>query len=75
MKNKTLKTIAKNMLKELLAKCNDSQQLLFKRMYCHNNLDISMNDAVEQMEDSKIDHAFTQVERTLEKVNNSDEKI
>lgn len=67
MKNETLKTAAKNILKDLLAKCTEGQQLMFKRMYSHKNLEISINDAVDKMDSSKIDFAITQVERTIEK--------
>lgn len=67
MKNETIKNVAKEMLKELLAECTDGQQLMFKRMYCHKNLELPINEAVDQMADDKIDWAMTQVERTVEK--------
>ena len=69
MKNETIKNVAKEMLKELLAKCTEGQQLIFKRMYCHKNLELPINEAVDQMADDKIDWAMTQVERTVEKNN------
>lgn len=65
--NETLKSTAKEMLKELLAECTDGQQLMFKRMYCHRNLELPINEVVDQMPDDKIDWAMTQVERTVEK--------
>jgi len=65
--NETLKNTAKEMLKELLAECTEGQQLMFKRMYCHKNLELPINKAVDQMADDKIDWAMTQVERTVEK--------
>lgn len=65
--NETIKNLAKKKLKELLAECTEEQQLMFKRMYCHKNLEFSINEAVEQMADDKIDWAMTQVERTLQK--------
>jgi hypothetical protein len=67
MKNETIKNVAKEMLKELLSECTDGQQLMFKRMYCHKNLELPINEAVDQMADDKIDWAMTQVERTVEK--------
>lgn len=67
MKNETFKEIEKAMLKEELSKCTSDQQLLFKRMYCHKNLEMSINDCVDQMPDDKIDWAFSQVQRTLQK--------
>jgi len=71
MKNETIKNFAKGKLKELLAECTEGQRLMFKRMYCHKNLDLSINEAVDQMDDGKIDWAMTQVERTIEKNFNS----
>lgn len=67
MKNQTIKNLAKEMLKKLLSECTDDQQLIFKRMYCHKNLDLPINEAVDQMVDDKIDLAMSQVERTVEK--------
>lgn len=65
--NKTIKNLAKEMLKELLSECTEGQQIMFKRMYCHKNLELPINEAVDQMADDKIDLAMTQVERTVEK--------
>lgn len=65
--NTTIKNIAKKILKELLIECTDEQQLIFKRMYSHKNLELSINEAVDQMADNEIDWAMTQVERTVEK--------
>lgn len=70
MKNETIKNVAKEMLKELLSECTERQQLMFKKMYCHRNLELSINDVVDQIADDKIDWAFTQVERTVEKNQN-----
>lgn len=67
MKNETLKNAAKEILKGLLAECTEGQQLMFKRMYCHKNLELPINEAVDQMADDKIDWAITQTERTVEK--------
>lgn len=67
MKNETIKKFAKELLKDLLDECTEAQQLIFKRMYCDKNLEYSINDAVDQMDDDKIDWALTQVERTVEK--------
>lgn len=63
--NDTLKNAAKQMLKQLLAECSEAQQLMFKRMYSHKNLGAPINDAVDQMDEEKIDWAMTQVERTV----------
>lgn len=67
--NKTLADSGKKILKDLLSKCTESEQLMFKRMYCHENLDYSIEMAVEQMDEDKISNAITQCERTLDKKN------
>jgi len=65
--NKRFATEGKNILKELLSECTEGQQLMFKRMYSNNHLELSINDAVDKIEDSKIDLDITQCERTVEK--------
>lgn len=65
--NDTLKVMAKDYLKGLLAECTAAEQLMFKRMYCHQNLDATIDQAVDQMDDSKLDRAITQTEATIEK--------
>ena len=55
------------MLKELLLECTEGQQFMFKRMYCHKNLELPINEAVDKMDEDKIDWAMTQTERTVEK--------
>jgi hypothetical protein len=69
MKNETIKNAAKSILKELLDECTEGQQLTFKRMYCFKNLELPINEAVDQMDDDKIDWAMTQVEKTVAKNN------
>lgn len=65
--NKTFATSGRNILKELLSKCTEGQQLMFKRMYSNKNLELSINESVDNMDDDKIDWAITQCERTVEK--------
>lgn len=65
--NKTLDKFARDSLKEGLAKCTDGQQLLFKRMYAHGNLDMDINDVVDSMPADNLDWAMQQVESTLAK--------
>jgi len=71
MQNKTLIAAAKKILKELLPQCTPEEQLMFKRMYCHTNLQASPEEAIEQMNPEKMDWAITQVEQTLEKHKNN----
>ena len=65
--NETLKTLAKETLKNLLSECTEGQQRMFKRMYAYNNINITINKAVDQMAEEKIDWAITQTERSIEK--------
>ena len=63
--NNTLQEFAKNQLKNGLLKCSEKQQLLFKRMYSHNNLDKSIDEVINDMPEDKLDWAMQQVEKTL----------
>jgi hypothetical protein len=65
--NETFKKAGKDILKNLLSQCTEGQQMMFKKMYCHKHLDYPINDAVDQMEDDKIDWAISQCERSVEK--------
>jgi len=65
MKNATLIKACKQILKDLVYQCSPPQQLMFKRMYCHKNLDATVEEAVEQMDPDKIDWAVTQTEKTI----------
>ena len=65
--NKQLEEFARDTLKEGLAQLPYDQQLLFKRMYSHKNLELPINDVVDQMEPEKLDWAMQQVRRSLEK--------
>lgn len=65
--NQTLKKSAVQILKDLLAQCTEPQKTMFKRMYSHTNMDANINEAVDNMQENKIDWAISQVERTVEK--------
>lgn len=65
--NKAISNFARQQLKDGLAQCNDQQQMIFKRMYSHENLDRPINEVVDIMPDDKLDWAMQQVERTLTK--------
>jgi hypothetical protein len=65
--NETLKSAAKEILKGLLAECTEGQQMMFKRMYSHNNLELPINEVVDKLPDSKIDWAISQCENTVNK--------
>lgn len=64
--NELLEKFARDTLKGNLAKCTDSQQLMFKRMYSHKNLDLPIDEVVDNMPMERLDRAMKQVQRTLE---------
>lgn len=68
--NSTLKKSAQDILIGLLNQCTPGQQNIFKRMYCDKNLELPINEAVMQMDESKMDWAISQCERTVEKNRN-----
>lgn len=68
--NEILKNTAKDYLKTNLLKLPESNQLLFKRMYSHENLDASIDEVVDNVPEDKLDWAMQQVERTLSKLEN-----
>ena len=65
--NELIRKESKRILKKLLSECTEGQQLIFMRMYSSRNLELSISDAVDQMDDNKLDLAISQVERTVEK--------
>ncbi len=67
--NDQLQNHARDTLKEGLTQCSEGQQLLFKRMYAHGNLDMSINEVVDNMAADRLDWAMQQVQRTLVKAN------
>lgn len=66
--NNQLQNFARKQLKDDLKKCNESQQLKFKRMYADGNLNLNIDEVVDRMSEDKLDWAMQQVERTLKKV-------
>lgn len=54
-------------LKDSLALCNTDQQLVFKRMYSHKDLDKDINQVVDDMNTDHLDWAILQVEKTIKK--------
>jgi hypothetical protein len=77
MNNETLKTAAKNILKDLLSQCEEGNQRMFKLMYARDNgrrsvedaEKMNINDVVDQMDPERYDWAISQCERTIEKMN------
>ena len=63
--NEKVIVFMKDEIKKGLALLNDDCVLLFKRMYSHNNLEASIDEAVENMPTDELDWALSQVERSL----------
>lgn len=75
--NKTLAEAGRNILKTLIVQCTDEQQLMFKRMYSpkpERDLNLPIMKVIEKMDDSNIDTAISQCERTIEN-NNKNVKL
>ena len=71
--NSTLEKQIRGDLKLMLEECTEAQQNMFKRMYAEKgNIEIDINKVVDDMDSAKLDHAYTQTERTLN--NNQNKK-
>lgn len=68
MQNKTLIAFARVLLKKLLHELSDGNFTVFKRMYSPNNMDSTIEEAVDAMPTEKLDHALTQAENTYFKL-------
>jgi hypothetical protein len=76
-KSKTLAKIesfARQELKLLLDQCTPDQHLVFKRMYAHQDISITTDQAVDNMPYDKINWAIQQAERSVEENNNKHNK-
>lgn len=68
--NKTVSDFTRDSIKMGLKQLPERAQLLFKRMYSHNNLDLDIEKVVDNMPDEKLDWALSQVENSLVRLNN-----
>lgn len=66
--NKTVSNFTKQQIKEGLKQLPDDWQMMFKRMYAHNNLDCDIETVVDNVPDEKLDWALSQVENSLKKI-------
>ena len=67
--NEQMEEFARSKILEGLKKLPESNQLLFKRMYSHKNLDASIEDAVRDMAEDRLGTAMDQIGRTLKENN------
>lgn len=70
--NTTLEKFARLEILKGLKQFPDENQLLFKRMYSHKDLKASIEDVVSNMSSDKLDWVLSQVEKTLEELNNKE---
>lgn len=69
--NNTVSNFTREEIKQGLKQLPESWQLMFKRMYSHDNLDCDIEIVVDNMPDEKLDWALTQVENSLSKLKKS----
>jgi hypothetical protein len=67
--NSTIENFTRQSIKDALKKCTEPQQLVFKKMYSHKDLDLPIDKVVDKMPVGKLDWALTQVEQTNKKYN------
>lgn len=63
--NKELSTVARNYLKENIAKCTVGEIHVFKMMYSPVNPELPIDKVVDKMPDEKLDWAMSQIKNTL----------
>lgn len=63
--NDQLQNFARAELKKGLSQCNESEQMLFKKMYSHDNLQRPIGEVVDLMPEENLDWAMRQVSSTL----------
>ncbi len=66
--NTELSNFAREKLKEQLALLPESNQMIFKRMYSHEDLNKNIDDVVDDMDDSQLDWAMKQVYASILKM-------
>ena len=66
--NKSISDFTRQQIKEGLKQLPDNWQMMFKRMYSHNNLDCDIVTVVDNMPDEKLDWTLSQVENSLKKI-------
>lgn len=62
-----VKEFKQSQLIELLNQCTPEQQLFFKRMYSHKDLEKPIEQVVKELPDEKYDWAVCQCETTVNK--------
>jgi hypothetical protein len=58
----------RNEIKRILSKLEDSNRLIFKRMYSHKNLDKDINIVVDDMPAKQLDWALQQCKTSYHEI-------
>ncbi len=73
--NNTIETFTRQKIKDGLKLLPDNWQLMFKRIYgpqpyyyADKRPEVSINDIVDKMPSEKLDHALSQVENSIAKI-------
>lgn len=69
--NTQLQNFARQTLKDGLSQLPENQQMMFKRLHSHRNLNVNINDVVAKMPEDRLDSAMQLVERSLKKFEGS----
>lgn len=57
----------REILLDMILKCSDDAQMVFRRMYSHKNLELPLSEVVAIMPEENLDWAIVQAENTLKK--------
>lgn len=71
--NNQLEDYTRQKIKEGLSKLSEGHQIIFKRMYSHKNLKLPIDEVVDNMPKEKLDWVLTQVQNSLNKIQNEKE--
>lgn len=63
--NKPISSLVRKSIKLGLKQCTREQVVMFKRMYSHKNPNLPIDQVLDSMNESKLDTALSQVERTV----------
>lgn len=66
--NDQLQEFARDTLKIGLASLPKCAQLIFKKMYSHEDLTVPIDDVVDAISEDKLDWAMQQVQRSIDKI-------
>ncbi len=63
--NEDLQNYARSEIKQALAECTEEQRKQFKQIYAYYNVDLSISDVVNDIQDDKLECALDLCERNL----------